>query len=114
MVLTDLIAIVTLLSAISVASERLVEIVKAFVFPSWFQETAMPAAGATAAEVTDATRNETQRKARIHILAVISGIVTALLASPVMSNYTDLFKNSNDKMTAARADMVGQGGPTSY
>jgi hypothetical protein len=97
MILTDLIAIVTLLSAISVASERLVEIVKAFVLPSWFQEVVMPAAGAPAAEVVAATRMETRRKARIHILAVVCGIVTALLASPVLKNYTALFNSGGDQ-----------------
>jgi hypothetical protein len=62
--------IVTLLVALSVASERLVEIIKGY-FPSLNLELKDP-------------KQEGRRKANLQFLAVVAGIVTALLARPVL------------------------------
>ena len=63
---------VTLLIALSVASERLVEIVKGVV--PWLNER------------KDDTKLEGQRKAVIQAMAVLSGILTAWLVRPVIVN----------------------------
>ncbi len=70
--LTDLSMLVTLLVALSVASERLVEIVKGFV-PFLNQEN------------TDA-KMEGIRKSVLQFMAVVSGIITAFLTWPVIRN----------------------------
>lgn len=62
--------LVALLVALSVASERLVEIVKGLI-PALDNENADP-------------RREGWRKAAIQSLAVLSGVVTALLARPAL------------------------------
>ena len=67
---TQLTAIVGLLIALSVASERLVEIIKGIV-PSLNKEN------------SDATK-EGRRRAVLQVLAVLAGIVTAFLAKPTI------------------------------
>ncbi len=74
--ITVLISIVTILITLSVASERLVEIIKGF-FPQLSEE------------YLEGSK-EAWRKAKVNILAVICGIFTAFLASPVLSG---IFKN---------------------
>ena len=69
-------AIVTLLVALSVASERLVEIIKGFV--SWLNEEQKTADGKTD------NRREGYRKAVLQILAVLAGIFTAWIAQPAI------------------------------
>lgn len=66
-------SVVAMLVVLSVASERLVEIVKGFV-PYLNEERKTP-------------RGESRRKAFLHILAIIAGIVTALLAIEALSSY---------------------------
>lgn len=89
--LDKLTAIVTLILTLSVASERLVEIVKGF-FPEWF--TVIPTLEETAdAKVIE--EKEARRKANVSILAVVCGIITALLASPIISSiFKDIYGNS--------------------
>ncbi len=65
--LNNLSSIVALLAALSVASERLVEIIKGFI-PFLNKENPDPAA-------------EGRRQAILHVLALIAGILTAYLAS---------------------------------
>jgi hypothetical protein len=65
--LTNISSIVALLAALSVASERLVEIIKGFI-PPLNKENPDP-------------KGEGRRQAMLHILAVVAGIVTAWLAS---------------------------------
>jgi hypothetical protein len=67
---TNLTAIISLLVALSVASERLVEIVKGLV-PALNQENPDP-------------KKEGWRKAFLQILAVAAGIITAFFASPAV------------------------------
>jgi hypothetical protein len=64
---TQIYSAVSLLAALSVASERFVEIVKGTI--PWLN-----------IEKTDSTQ-EGLRQAALHILAAVAGIVTALLAS---------------------------------
>jgi hypothetical protein len=68
--ITKLTAVVSILITLSVASERLVEIIKGF-FP------------ALNAENLEAPA-EAWRKARISIIAIVSGIFTAWLSSPIL------------------------------
>ena len=68
--ITNLTTIVSLIMALSVASERLVEIIKGLI-PSLNQENSDP-------------KKEGWRRAALHILAVIAGIVTAILAKPMI------------------------------
>ena len=69
--ITKLTVIVSLILALSIASERLVEIVKGLI-PFLNQE-----------QTTDA-RKEGWRRAGLHILAIVAGVVTALLAQPLI------------------------------
>lgn len=64
----NLVAIVSLILALSVASERLVEIVKGFI-PSLDNQ------------ITDNPNAEARRRSFLQILAVLSGVFTAFLAS---------------------------------
>ena len=63
---TKLAAIVSVILALSIASERIVEIIKGFI----------PALD----KATDGERAEGQRRSYLHILAVIAGVMTAYLA----------------------------------
>jgi hypothetical protein len=79
---TKLAAIVTLLVTLSLASERLVEIIKGF-FPKL-------------TGTLDDPQKEAWRKSKISILAVFCGILTAFLASPLLAGiFKDLFKDSS-------------------
>jgi hypothetical protein len=78
---TKLISIISALFTLSVASERLVEIIKGF-FPQLNEQNLEGQA-------------EALRKAKISILAVVCGIVTSFLASPLLAGiFRDLFKDS--------------------
>lgn len=65
-------AIIGLLLAVSIASERLVEIIKGC-FP-WLNE------------VRPDSASEGRRKAALQILAVVAGVVTAFLAEPILAS----------------------------
>jgi hypothetical protein len=69
--ITKLMTIVSLILALSIASERLVEIIKGLI-PFLNQEH------------TNDARKEGWRRAALHILAVVAGIVTAMLAQPLI------------------------------
>ena len=71
--ITDLTSIISLLIALSVASERLVEITKGFV-PWLNQQNSNPSI-------------EDCRKAIVQFLAVAAGIITAWLASPFSPDF---------------------------
>lgn len=76
----ELQAIIGLILAVSIASERLVEIVKGF-FP-WLNE------------IRPTSVDEGRRKAALQILAVASGIGTAFLAQPVLASSLSSLGNS--------------------
>jgi hypothetical protein len=69
--LEQVMPMVALLVTLSVASERLVEIVKGF----------LPFLGE---EITTDAKKERARKATLQVLAVGAGIITALLAKPAL------------------------------
>ena len=82
---SKLIAIVTILITLSVASERLVEIIKGFL-PKLSEENLE-------------SNEEAKRKAKVAFLAVICGIITAFLASPILAGiFKDIFAGSTCKM----------------
>lgn len=70
--LTELTTIVSLILALSIASERLVEIIKGLI-PFLNQENSNPT-------------KEGWRRSMLHTLAVVAGIVTAVLAKQVIPN----------------------------
>lgn len=83
---TKLIAIVTIILTLSVASERLVEIIKGR-YPKFFgvNPIGVPTGGTPPPETGyTPEQSEARRKARISLLAVGCGIFTALLASPLL------------------------------
>lgn len=77
----DLTATVALLVSISVASERLVEIAKT-IFKLEAEITAP--VGTPEADIKSFERKEATRKAWVQVIAVISGMITAFLAHPVI------------------------------
>jgi len=77
----DIQAIVGLLLAVSIASERLVEIIKGYV--PWLNE----------AHENPVT--EGRRRAALQIIAVIAGIITAYLASPILAESLTAIKDHN-------------------
>lgn len=83
--------IVTLLISLSIASERLVEIFKGFV-PFLNTEIVAPA-GATTADVEKAQAKEGRRKSVLQLMAVLSGIMTACLAKPVLQGSNSFFND---------------------
>jgi len=88
-------ALLGLLVALSVASERLVEIIKGLILPWLDEEKANP-------------RSEGRRKAFLQILAVAAGLVTALLAWPAVK---DLFPSGWANWgTAAAVGFLTSGG----
>jgi len=89
--LNNVSSIVALLAALSVASERLVEIIKGF-FPSLNKEN------------PDA-KKEDRRKSTLQILAVIAGITTACLASPAFPSTIP-----HDWMTTLALGLLASGG----
>lgn len=76
---SDLESIIGLLLAVSIASERLVEIIKGY-FP-WLNE-----------EKQDPI-SEGHRKSALQMLAVAAGIVTAFLAQPILADSLSSMKN---------------------
>jgi hypothetical protein len=76
---TKLAAVVGLLAALSVASERLVEIVKGLV--PWLNTDKTEGTSPT----DDNKRSEGRRRAALQILAVVAGCITAWLAWPAVS-----------------------------
>jgi len=70
----DLLSLVTLLVALSVASERLVEIVKGFI------STVLP----WLSEKQENPKQESLRRAVLQLMAVGAGMITALLAQPAL------------------------------
>lgn len=107
--------VIALLAALSVASERLVEIVKSIIpilqrvpppptnpslSPTELREAAMEAA-----------KDETRRQAKIQLLAVVSGIVTTGLAWPMVGG---LFKEItgfwNDTSLFVAVGILASGG----
>lgn len=89
MLAPEITAIVTLLVSLSIASERLVEILKSTFFPQWTKEIVAPA-GATQTEIDTAERDEERRKAKIQFLAVVCGIATAFMAKPAIDSYSSI------------------------
>ena len=71
-------ALVALLVTLSMASERLVEIIKNMV--PWLNT----------AQAPDSV-GEGRRKAALQTLAGVAGVITALLSQPVLLTYTELF-----------------------
>src|SRR5262244_130117 len=82
---TKLTAIVSLLITLSVASERLVEIVKGFI-PALDKENSDP-------------NKEGRRRAVLQILAVVAGIFTAFLARPILPQ--EILPPTNDGVILA-------------
>ncbi len=70
---TMLSTVIATLIALSVASERLVEIIKGFI-PALDQK-------------SDDQKKESRRKAYLHILAVLAGIATAFLSRKALQTY---------------------------
>ena len=94
---TELSAVVGLLAALSVASERLVEIIKG-IFPSLDQTK------------TDAAQ-ESRRKLKLHGLAVLAGIVTAVVASNYGPNaVTNLLPHNNQWEATILLGFLASGG----
>lgn len=86
-----LIAVVSILVILSIASERLVEIIKAYI-PSLVED---KVAGDTIVNPQQELQKEARRKAKISVLAIAAGIFTAFLASPILAGiFKDLFPGS--------------------
>lgn len=77
--MTDLITPTIFIIALSVASERLTEIVKGIFFPTLLKE------------IVADEKLEALRKAKIQLLAVASGIAVAALSYPISSGYFEGF-----------------------
>lgn len=101
---TKLTAIVTILITLSIASERLVEIIKGFIpyLNAEIPDVAIPENGIE--PIIDPSKRlnqEARRKAIISILSVVCGIITAFLASPILAGiFKDLLSGSNCKLTS--------------
>lgn len=93
MEITKLTTIVSLILALSIASERFVEIIKGL-FPPLNLENSDP-------------KKEGWRRAALHVLAVIAGIVTALLARPAIPE--SVYKPSSD-MSILALGLLASGG----
>lgn len=97
-----LIAIVTILITLSIASERLVEIIKGF-FPKLITPP------------SDDPQLEARRKANVSLLAVASGIITTFLASPLLAGiFKDLFKDSSCPMFISWFGSLGNNAPCGF
>lgn len=93
---TGLIALTALIGALSAATQRLVDLVRPWAFwipakPSPVDPT-LTGAGRTEAEAKFATDTESYER-RIHVLALICGIVTAFLSWPAIFAL-DIVKNT--------------------
>jgi hypothetical protein len=98
---SKLTAIIAILITLSIASERLVEIIKGF-FPNLNEENLTGEA-------------EAWRKAKVSILAVICGIVTAFLASPLLAGiFRDLFKDSSCQLFVSWFGALGSNAPCGF
>ncbi len=91
---SELEAIVGLLLAVSIASERLVEIIKGY-FP-WLNE------------IRPTSISEGRRKAALQLLAVASGVGTAFLAQPILA--TSLSTIENSKLAVLSIGFLASGG----
>ena len=91
---SELEAIIGLLLAVSIASERLVEIIKGY-FP-WLNEARLNPI------------SEGRRKAALQILAVAAGVVTAFLAQPILAD--SLSSIDNQGMAILSIGLLASGG----
>jgi len=94
--LNKLIAIVTIILTLSIAAERLVEIVKGL-FSSWFTSAPPSAfdANGTLTNTQEIAKAETRRLVQMHLLSLACSLITALLATPILASiFKDLFNNS--------------------
>jgi len=81
-----LIAVVTIIVTLSLATEKLVEIIKGY-FVNYYKAPDLNEIGAPINP-----EEEIKHKTRVQVLAIICGIVTALLASPILAGiFKDLF-----------------------
>jgi hypothetical protein len=111
---TKLIAIVTILITLSIATERLVEIIKGF-FPKLSQEIPAELPEDTPEKVLARQKTEAWRKAKVSFLAVICGIITAFLASPLLASiFTDTFKNSSCPLFISWFSSLGVNSPCGF
>jgi len=76
---TDFAAIVGFIAALSAATEKLTDIIKAKIWPEWAKAISAPAAGSPE-QIAQAEMDETRRKGNIQTLSVVCGIGTAALA----------------------------------
>jgi hypothetical protein len=75
-----LVLISSLVGAVSLASEKLVEVIKGF-FPSLSQSKVLGNVAVTEAD----QEKEQQRRVILHILTLVCGVITSYLASQVIS-----------------------------
>lgn len=109
--IAKLTAIVTILITLSIASERLVEIIKGFI-PYLNPDTSEGPPEADT--VFPEPYKEAKRKAIISIVAVCCGIATAFLASPILAGiFKDLFSGSTCKLTVGFANL-GENSPCGF
>lgn len=97
MELNALSTLLPVLIALSMASERLVEIIKGF-FPALNEEKSEP-------------KEESRRKAYLQILAVVAGLITVLLAKQgdLLSNLPGIFTESLGVITLGLLASGGSG-----
>ena len=93
---TQLTAVVTLLVALSVASERLVEIVKGVV--PWLNQ-----------EIKNSPTKEGWRKASLQLLAVAAGILTASLSKDAIPDFVSA-QFSDGKVSYLALGLLASGG----
>ncbi|KYQ97111.1 hypothetical protein AWY96_00800 [Serratia plymuthica] len=91
---SELESIIGLLLAVSIASERLVEIIKGY-FPWLNEEKQNPV-------------SEGRRKSALQILAVAAGIVTAFLAQPILAD--SLSSMNNQGLAILSVGLLASGG----
>jgi hypothetical protein len=94
--LNKLIAVVTILATLSIATERLLEIVKGLK-PKWFEAKPDPITGIPSDE------EEARKRTKISLLAVFCGIITAFLASPLLAG---IFKNLFPEGTSCKLNEI--------
>ncbi len=84
---------VAYLAALSMAAERLVEIIRGI---PWFTLPKNPSALVDKNEALQAVKHETARTAKVNVLAVITAVITAAIAYrigvlPVAKNWAEVF-----------------------
>lgn len=94
--MTKLTMIVSLLCGLSIASERLVEITKGLI--PWLDRQ----------RSNDVA--EGRRRAMLHLLAVVSGVVTALLASPMIPEEVSKAYGDNQTWSILALGLLASGG----